>query len=68
MVFTGELKDFSRLEAEGLVRALGGEVSSSVSRNTDFVVIGENPGSKYDKADKLGVKIVDEPKFREMIK
>lgn len=68
VVFTGELKGFSRPEAEGLVRALGGEVSSSVSRNTDFVVTGENPGSKYDKANKLGVKIIDESKFREMIK
>lgn len=68
IVFTGELKDFSRQQAEGLSRNLGANVSSSVSKNTNFVVAGENPGSKYDKALKLGVKIIDEDKFKEMIK
>jgi len=67
-VFTGELKDYSRKEAEGLVRSLGGNAASSVSKNTDFVVIGENPGSKYRKAKSLGVKIVDEKKLKEIAK
>lgn len=66
-VFTGELKGFSRREAEGLVRRYGGNASSSVSKNTDFVVAGENPGSKYDNARKLGVKIIHEEQFKEML-
>ena len=68
VVFTGELKHYSRLQAEEIVRSLGGNASSSVSKQTDFVVIGENPGTKYDKARKLSVKIIDEEEFREMIK
>lgn len=66
-VFTGELETFSRQEAERLVRELGGNASSSVSANTDFVVTGANPGSKYDKAKKLGVKIITEKAFKEMV-
>jgi DNA ligase (NAD+) len=68
IVFTGELKNYSRADAEGIVRRLGGNPVSSVSKNTDFVVSGDNPGTKYDKAKKLGVKIIDEDKFKEMIK
>ncbi|MFA4842540.1 MAG: NAD-dependent DNA ligase LigA [Candidatus Omnitrophota bacterium] len=68
VVFTGELKEYSRTQAEGIVRQLGGNASSSVSENTDFVVAGENPGSKYDKAKKLGVTIIGEKDFQEMIK
>jgi DNA ligase (NAD+) len=68
VVFTGELESYSRIQAEELVRKLGGNPSSSVSKNTDFVVIGENPGSKYDKAKKLGVKIINEKEFMEMIR
>ncbi len=68
LVFTGELKDYSRSEAERLVRQYGGNASSSVSKNTDLVVAGENPGSKYDTAKKLGVKIINEDEFTEMIK
>jgi len=68
VVFTGELKDYSRGQAGALLRQLGGNPSSSVSANTDFVVAGENPGSKYDKAKKLGVEIIDEAKFKEMLK
>jgi len=66
-VFTGELAYSSRDQVSSLVRKMGGEVSSSVSKKTDFVVAGENPGSKYDKAVDLGVKILDEQAFREMI-
>ncbi len=68
VVFTGELKGYSRSQAEELVRKAGGDSSSSVSKNTDFVIAGENPGSKYDKAKKLGVKIIDEKYFKEMLK
>jgi len=68
VVFTGELEEFSRTEAEKIVREFGGATSSSVSKNTDFVVAGKNPGSKYDKAKKLGIKIVSEEEFKEMIK
>lgn len=68
IVFTGELKDFSRTQAQDLVRSLGGNASSSVSENTDFVVTGENPGSKYEKAKKIGVKIISEKEFKELLK
>jgi DNA ligase (NAD+) len=67
IVFTGELKGFSRIRAEELVRQLGGNAASSVSNNTDLLVAGENPGSKYDKARKLGVKIIDEKEFSRLI-
>ncbi len=68
VVFTGELKGYSRFQAEELMRSLGANASSSVSDNTDFVVAGEKPGSKYDKARKLGIKIIDEKQFKEMLK
>ena len=67
VVFTGGLSGFSRLEAERLVRSAGGNATSSVSKNTDFLVAGENPGSKYDKAKQLGVKIIDEKQFSRLI-
>jgi len=68
LVFTGELKGFSRPEAEELARKLGANPVASVSKNTDFVVAGENPGSKYAKAMRLGIKIVNEEEFKEMAK
>lgn len=67
VVFTGELKDFSRSQAERLVRQLGGGASSSVSKNTDLLVAGENPGSKYERAKKMGIKIISEKQFKEII-
>ena len=66
-VLTGELRSFSREEAKEKIRALGGDVSSSVSAKTDYVVLGDHPGSKYDKAKKLGVKIIEEQEFRRII-
>lgn len=66
-VFTGALQNFSRDEAKAIVEELGGRPSSSVSKNTDYVVVGENPGSKYEKAKKLGVKIITEEEFMEMV-
>jgi DNA ligase (NAD+) len=64
VVITGSLAGFSREEAAEAVRQAGGKVTSSVSKKTDFVVAGENAGSKYDKAVELGVPILDEPAFQ----
>jgi DNA ligase (NAD+) len=63
IVFTGGLAKLSRDEAEEIVRRLGGRTSGSVSRRTDFVVAGDKPGSKYEKATKLGVRILTEEEF-----
>ncbi|MDD5432173.1 MAG: NAD-dependent DNA ligase LigA [Candidatus Omnitrophica bacterium] len=63
VVFTGELKGLSRSAAENLVRSCGGNAVSSVSKNTDYVVVGENPGSKFEKAKKLKVKVINEKEF-----
>ena len=67
-VFTGELTAMSRDEAKDKVRALGGDASGSVSAKTSYVVAGENPGSKYQQAQKLGVKIITESEFLKMVK
>lgn len=67
-VLTGALARFSRDEAKEQIEELGGNVSSAVSKNTDYVVAGENPGSKYDKAEKLGVKIISEKEFLKLLK
>lgn len=66
-VFTGELKDFSRTEAGDLVKNQGAEVVSSVSKNTDYVVAGDSPGSKFDKAKQLNITILNEQEFKELI-
>ncbi len=65
-VFTGALDSMSRKEAEELVEDMGGRATGSVSKSTDFVVAGDDPGSKRDRAEKLGVKIVSEKDFLEM--
>lgn len=62
-VLTGSLSSLTRDEAKAKIREMGGSLSSSVSKKTDYVVAGDNPGSKYDKAKKLGVKIIDEGEF-----
>ena len=67
-VFTGALSSMTRDEASELVESLGGRVSSSVSRKTDYVVVGENPGSKYDKAKKLGVTTITEEEFLKLVR
>jgi len=67
-VFTGELKGYSRAEAEKLVKNLGGKASSSVSEQTSYVVVGESPGSKYGKAKALGVSILSEEQFEKLVK
>ncbi|RLG11426.1 DNA ligase (NAD(+)) LigA [Candidatus Pacearchaeota archaeon] len=66
-VFTGALKSMTRSEAKKKVIELGGKVTESVSRNVDYVVVGENPGSKYRKAQQLGVKTINEKEFLEML-
>ena len=67
VVVTGTLAHYSRKEIEDRIRQLGGKPTSSVSKNTDYVVAGESPGSKIEKARKLGVTILDEPAFDELI-
>ena len=62
-VITGSLKGMTRSEAEELIRDRGGRLASSVSRGTDFLVVGESPGSKLEKARDLGVTIIDENEF-----
>lgn len=68
VVFTGALHSMERSRAEEIVAKLGGIPSSSVSRNTTLVVVGENPGSKYRKALELGIKTINEEEFLEMIR
>lgn len=65
-VFTGTLEGFTREEAEGLVEELGGRAISGVTKNTDFVVAGTEPGSKATKAMELGVKIITEEEFKKL--
>jgi len=68
LVLTGALTSFSRDEAEDKIRSLGGHPSSAVSAKTDYLVAGEKTGSKYTTAQKLGVKILTEQEFLEMMK
>jgi DNA ligase (NAD+) len=67
-VFTGALQGFTRREARELVEGAGGRVTSSVSGETDYVVVGENPGSKADDAEGLGVETLDEGAFVELLR
>ncbi|PYJ59931.1 MAG: NAD-dependent DNA ligase LigA [Verrucomicrobia bacterium] len=67
-VLTGTVPSMTREEATARIESLGGKVSSSVSKKTDYVLAGEEAGSKLEKAQKLGVKIIDEKEFLKMIK
>jgi DNA ligase (NAD+) len=67
-VFTGTLSDFTRAKAKEVVETRGGRVMSSVSRNTDYVVAGVNPGSKFTDAKELGIKIIDESAFGKLLR
>ncbi len=67
-VFTGALKSFERDEARNLVESLGGATASSVSKKVDYVVVGEDPGSKFDRAKELGIKTLTEEEFKKMIR
>ena len=66
-VLTGSLSTLTREEAKQRIEALGGKVTSTVSRNTDYVVVGEEAGSKLTKARDLGIRTIDEPEFLSMI-
>ena len=67
-VLTGSLQLFTRDEAEEKIELLGGKTSSSVSKKTDVVIVGENPGSKYQKAQELGIDIWTEEEFKDKLK
>lgn len=67
VVVTGTLKEMDRKQAEAAVKARGGKATSSVSKKTDYLVVGESPGSKLAKAEKLGVKIIEEAEFLAML-
>lgn len=68
LVLTGTLAALKRDEAKELIEKVGGKVSSSVSKKTDYVVAGENPGSKYEKAVKLGVQVIGEEDLLDLVK
>jgi len=67
-VFTGALSQFSRDEAKNLVESLGGKASSSISKRTDYLVAGSDPGSKYEKAEAMGVAILSEEEFVHLLR
>ena len=66
-VLTGELSTLTRQDAQNLILSFGGKTTSSVSKKTDYIVVGENPGSKYQKAISLGIKILTEEEFKKLI-
>jgi len=68
VVLTGKLTDFTRDEAGDIITRLGGEIQASVSKKTQLVVAGENAGSKLQKAEQLGIEIISEEKFKQLIK
>lgn len=66
-VLTGTLDEYSRDDAAKLIKERGGKVTSAVSKNTDYVLAGDAAGSKLDKAEKLGVAVLNEPEFKKML-
>ncbi len=67
LIFTGKLQNLPRSRAKELAEQAGGQVVSAVSKNVDYVVIGKEPGSKYNRARELGVEIIDENQFLELV-
>ena len=67
-VLTGSLENYTRGEATNIIEKFGGKTSSTVSKKTDYVLAGEEAGSKLTKAEKLGIKIINEQEFTEMVK
>ncbi|HSW86533.1 MAG TPA: NAD-dependent DNA ligase LigA [Rhabdochlamydiaceae bacterium] len=66
-VLTGSLEDYTRSDATSLIKERGGKVAGSVSKKTDYVLAGEDPGSKLDKAHQLKIKVIDEKQFKDML-
>ncbi|MGI5837674.1 MAG: BRCT domain-containing protein, partial [Chloroflexota bacterium] len=66
-VITGTLRGLSRLQAEERIRQLGGHVGSSVTKKTDFLVVGADPGSKLQRAQTLGIEILTDEQFQKML-
>jgi DNA ligase (NAD+) len=66
-VLTGTLENYTRDEAKEIIENEGGKVTSSVTKRTSYVIAGESPGSKYDKAMKLDIPIIDENEFKVLI-
>ena len=66
-VLTGELEEYTREEASDLIKKRGGKTTGSVSKKTNYLLLGENPGSKYKKAKSLGVEILSESQFKKML-
>lgn len=67
VVITGSIEGLSRNEIKDIVERKGGKVSGSVSKKTDFVIVGEDPGSKYDKAVEFGIEIINEERLKKII-
>jgi DNA ligase (NAD+) len=67
LVLTGTLEDLTREEAAALIKSAGGKVVNSVSKNTDYVIAGDNPGSKLAKAEELGTEVLDEAGLKELV-
>lgn len=67
IVITGTIEAYTRKEIKTKIEEMGGKVAGSVSKNTDYVIVGENPGSKYDRAVELGIEIVDERRLLEIL-
>ncbi|MFZ0565624.1 MAG: BRCT domain-containing protein, partial [Chlamydiales bacterium] len=66
-VLTGALENYTRSAAGSLIKERGGKVASAVSKSTDYLLVGEEPGSKYEKAKKLNIPILTEKAFLEML-
>ena len=66
-VLTGKLEKYTRPEAKSLIEGYGGRVTSSISKSTDVVIAGKDPGSKLDNAKKYNIKIVGEEEFEAMV-
>jgi DNA ligase (NAD+) len=67
LVLTGSLENYTRDEAGRLIKERGGHVTETVTKKTDYVVVGSEPGSKFEKAQKLGIQILTEEQFRRML-
>jgi len=67
-IFTGSLDSLSRNQAQDIVKSLGGTITSSINKKIDFVVIGKDPGSKLKKAEELGLNVISEMEFKDLIK